>query len=126
MDYPFISCSIICIDNYSYYLCCSFIPRYLYNEFHPDEYKFKQLYDDFSDTLNCRCSRISIPYNLFTDSQATFHEVCASQFITQEWIDMIYGASVSFISSVDIRTTLSAFWQLYGFQYIYSKAAYFT
>ena len=42
-------------------------------------------------------------------------KVCSSQFITQEWINTIYSANVSYISPKDIRTTVSAFWQLVRF-----------
>ena len=79
---------------------------------HPTEDQFVQLYARYPNTLTCPCSRVSIQYREFVQSQVTFHEVCQSHFISQENIDASYGANVSFISPVDIRTTLSAFWQL--------------
>lgn len=81
----------------------------------PTEYKFKQLFDHFPETLQCPCSRISIQYHEFIRSQVIFHEVCQSKFITQEWIDTTYNANVTFISPNNIRTIISAFWQFVRF-----------
>ena len=78
----------------------------------PPEQLFHSLDAHYSDTLRCPCSRVSIQYSEFVQSQVAFHEVCGSSFITQEWIDAIYAANVSFVSPTDIRTTSSAFWQL--------------
>ena len=78
----------------------------------PSENTFKQLDDHYSDTLKCPCSIVDIQYSDFVQSQVTFHEVCESQFISQEWIDAIYSANVSFLPPTDVRTTLSAVWQL--------------
>ncbi|UJR06633.1 hypothetical protein I4U23_010917 [Adineta vaga] len=35
--------------------------------------------------------------------------VCSSKYITQEYINSVYNANVSFISFIDIRTTISSF-----------------
>lgn len=89
--------------------------------FRPTESEYKQLFDQYPDTLTCPCSRISIRYQEFTRVQVTFHEVCQSQFITQQWIDKIYSANVTFIPVNDIRTIISAFWQFVRFFCILSK-----
>ena len=78
----------------------------------PTEGQFVQLFACYPNTLTCPCSRVAIQYREIVRSQVTFHEVCQSHFISQENIDASYGANVSFLSPVDIRTTLSAFWQV--------------
>ncbi|CAF2879049.1 unnamed protein product [Rotaria sp. Silwood2] len=78
----------------------------------PSEKKFKEIYDKYRDTLKCPCSRVSAQYSEFAYFQVTFHEVCNSEFVSQEWIDEVYGANVSFIPPNDVRTILSHFWQL--------------
>ncbi|CAF4774972.1 unnamed protein product [Rotaria sp. Silwood2] len=78
----------------------------------PSEKKFKEIYDKYPDTLKCPCSRVSAQYSEFAYFQVTFHEVCNSEFVSQEWIDEVYGANVSFIPPNDVRTILSHFWQL--------------
>ena len=78
----------------------------------PTEDQFVELHARYPNTLTCPCSRVAIQYREIVRSQVTFHEVCQSKFISQENIDASYGANVTFISPVDIRTTLSAFWQV--------------
>ena len=78
----------------------------------PTEDQFVQLHARYPNTLTCPCSRVAIQYREIVRCQVTFHEVCESHFISQENIDASYGANVTFISPVDIRTTLSAFWQV--------------
>lgn len=77
----------------------------------PSEQNFRHLYTYYSDTIQCPCSQVTVQYSKFIQSQATLHEVCNSELISQPWIDGIYGANVSFVSPTDVRTILSAFWQ---------------
>ena len=77
----------------------------------PSEQNFLHLYAYYSDTVKCPCSQVTIQYSKFIQLQATLHEVCSSELISQPWIDGIYGANVSFISPTDVRTILRAFWQ---------------
>ena len=78
----------------------------------PTEQQFEELHSRQRDTINCPCSRVAIQYVDFVHFDARVHEVCKSHFISQAYIDAIYGANVSFIPPTDIRTTISAFWQL--------------
>lgn len=80
----------------------------------PSEHRFIQLNTEYSDTLKCPCTHITQLFGDIVRIQVSFHEICHSRFISQEYIDVIYAANVSFISPVDIRTTISAFWQLIG------------
>ncbi|CAF4431986.1 unnamed protein product, partial [Adineta steineri] len=41
-----------------------------------------------------------------------FHQVCSSDFIFQQWINFIFQANSTFIWPIDVRTSLSAMWQL--------------
>ncbi|CAF2707754.1 unnamed protein product, partial [Rotaria sp. Silwood2] len=78
----------------------------------PSENKFKEIYDKYSNTLTCPCSRVTAQYSDFAHVQFTVHEVCNSELISQEWINETYGANVSFIPPNDVRTILSHFWLL--------------
>ncbi|CAF3891451.1 unnamed protein product [Rotaria sp. Silwood1] len=79
--------------------------------FRPSEDEFKKLCDKFPDTLKCPCSQVAIQYSYFTNIDVKFHEVCESQFITQNWIDSVYHVNVSIIPPNDVRTIMSNFWQ---------------
>ncbi|CAF4906367.1 unnamed protein product [Rotaria sp. Silwood1] len=78
--------------------------------YNPSESKFREIYEKYPNTYTCPCSHVSVQYNQFAYFQITFHEVCKSEFISQEWIDTTYSANVSFIPPNDIRTILSHFW----------------
>jgi hypothetical protein len=80
-------------------------------ENNPSESEFQWLYPRYSDTIKCPCSRIAIPYSEFIRYDATFHEVCSSQFISQTWIDAVYTANRTFLVPNDVRITLNIFWQ---------------
>lgn len=77
----------------------------------PSEVEFQRLYARYSSTIKCVCSRIAIPYSEFTRYDATFHEVCSSEFISQTWIDAVYVSNRRFLVPNDMRMTLSTFWQ---------------
>ncbi|CAF4326086.1 unnamed protein product [Rotaria sp. Silwood2] len=78
----------------------------------PTAEKFKKLYDHYPNTLKCPCSSLTVQYDEFANFQVTFHEVCQNLFISQEWINEVYAANVSFIPPDDVRTIISNFWQL--------------
>jgi len=45
--------------------------------------------------LQCSCSRLSIPYSsFFSFVRPTLHEVCSSDFITQNWISFMFTPNI--------------------------------
>ncbi|UJR06625.1 hypothetical protein I4U23_010909 [Adineta vaga] len=78
----------------------------------PSHTRFLQLANAYSNTLNCPCSKYAINYQTFVTTQVRFHEVCSSQFIEQNWFDMIFtNTNISIHSIDDFRVTLIFFWQ---------------
>ena len=63
------------------------------------------------ETTRCPCSRVSISFSEFIRLDVTYHPVCSSDFISQTWIDATFNENVTRLSPVDVRKTLSAFWQ---------------
>lgn len=54
----------------------------------PSLSEYDRLQNIYSDTLQCPCSKTSIPYNAFIfHLNATFHPICSSEFITSKWSD---------------------------------------
>jgi hypothetical protein len=51
----------------------------------PTMTQYLQLYSIYPQTLTCPCTQISISYGAFLDVQYTFHQVCSSFFITEDW-----------------------------------------
>ena len=53
---------------------------------HPSKEQFEVLPIDAS----CSCSRISISYGRIVSLQASFHQVCSSDFVSDRWLNAIY------------------------------------
>ncbi|CAF0788979.1 unnamed protein product [Adineta steineri] len=72
----------------------------------PSIKEYSQLYNSYSQTLTCECTQISINYEEFIQIQYKLHQVCRSDFVTQEWIDYVansYGNDGTFYDT--FRTT---------------------
>ncbi|CAF1277980.1 unnamed protein product [Adineta steineri] len=54
---------------------------------YPTEFQFTQLQEKYPRSLSCSCSSISISYSNFTIIQPQYHQLCRSDFISEEWID---------------------------------------
>ena len=48
--------------------------------------QYSQLYSQYSQTLTCPCTQISINYENFIHIQYTLHQVCTSFFVTDQWL----------------------------------------
>ncbi|UJR11699.1 hypothetical protein I4U23_015880 [Adineta vaga] len=78
----------------------------------PTKIQYEQLFVQYSDSLQCPCTQISIFYNEFTRITSSFHQVCSSEFVSQQWIDFVFATNLTFIWTMDVRTSMSAMWQL--------------
>ena len=78
----------------------------------PSYAQFSELMNKYSSTLHCPCSKTGIAYDTFVSVNVSFHQVCSSEFIEQEWIDLVFSESNRSSPSLDdFRLTLSFFWQ---------------
>ncbi|CAF3727584.1 unnamed protein product [Adineta steineri] len=78
----------------------------------PSQSIYENLQNKYATSLQCSCTKISIPYGDFVKIVPLFHQVCSSDFISQQWINFIFQANSTFIWPIDVRTSLSAMWQL--------------
>jgi hypothetical protein len=51
--------------------------------------QYSKLYATYSQTLTCPCTTISINYGKFLHVEYTFHQVCSSVFVTENWISYL-------------------------------------
>ena len=75
---------------------------------------YHDLYNAYDTTLVCTCSQISIPYKKFVYIQPSFHQICSSVFITQQWITYLFknvNISENIFSTLDFRMTSVAQFQ---------------
>ncbi|CAF1136735.1 unnamed protein product [Adineta steineri] len=65
---------------------------------------FDQLYDQYPSTLRCPCQNTTIEKELITKIKPEYHEVCKSDFISSEWINLQFLQSSSLpLKTRDIR-----------------------
>ncbi|CAF0982336.1 unnamed protein product [Adineta ricciae] len=57
--------------------------------------QYEQLYVRYPDTLNCPCNEISIKYRELVELIPSYHEVCSSVFVSDEWIRYLYIVDVA-------------------------------
>jgi hypothetical protein len=78
----------------------------------PSQSLYESLQKKYAGSLKCPCTEISILHEKFVKIDPSFHQVCSSDFISQRWIDFVFKADSTLISPIDVRTSLSAMWQL--------------
>jgi hypothetical protein len=48
---------------------------------------YTELQTKYSQTIVCPCTQISINYEKFISFNPTFHQICSSDFVTEQWIN---------------------------------------
>jgi hypothetical protein len=75
---------------------------------HPTKEQFEALPTD----AQCSCSQISLSYGKFISLQASYHQVCSSDFVSDRWFNAInFGANSTYFHIRDFRTYGSAQFQ---------------
>ncbi|CAF4031279.1 unnamed protein product, partial [Adineta steineri] len=62
----------------------------------PSQMIFKNLNEKYMSTLQCPCSSIANSYELFTSLSPTFHPICSSLFLSNDWIVSISDMLISY------------------------------
>lgn len=80
------------IALYSVFIFSAFRPKSVSIQISkPSLSTYQVLLKDYSDSLQCSCSQISISYETFLSVESRFHDLCSSEFISNEWINYLYG-----------------------------------
>jgi hypothetical protein len=90
----------------------------------PTQIEYEKLLEKYPNSLQCPCTQISILYDDFAKIKPSFHQVCSSDFVSQEWIDFTFGTNTTFIWPMDVRTNMSAMWQIIAALCKYSNATF--
>lgn len=69
---------------------------------------FNELYLKHSNKLSCPCSTIAIPYKNFVRNKITYHPVCSSIFVSNQWVDALYLSNATRYVPTDFRSIASA------------------
>ena len=85
---------------------------------HPSLDTYTKLYDNYSSTLVCPCSQISVPYSKFLSINYTLHQICSSTLVSSAWLkvtldfDQEQFANTSADVIVDFRRVAPSYFQL--------------
>ncbi|CAF4047064.1 unnamed protein product [Rotaria sordida] len=60
----------------------------------------------------CRCSQTSIPYPQFVSFNLQFHQVCSSDFVSEEWFSSLFNVNTSNYHPLDFRLVASSQFQV--------------
>ena len=65
--------------------------------------QYTKLYSKYSQTLSCQCKKISNNYNDFLRINYTFHQVCNSVFLTDQWLSYLGSEGNKSYNMYDFR-----------------------
>lgn len=78
----------------------------------PSEISYRDLYERYQTSLSCPCKRIANYYRDFVEISITYHPVCKSWLISNEWIDQLFNPNLTIFESNDFRLTAGSYFQL--------------
>ncbi|CAF1022237.1 unnamed protein product [Adineta steineri] len=61
----------------------------------PSLITYKQLQKSYNNSLECSCSNIAIPFQKFVTWSPRLHQLCSSDFITDNWISLLSFTQVT-------------------------------
>ena len=78
----------------------------------PSMTEFEHLSLKYPLTLSCPCSQMTIPYKQFLTFSPQYHQICSSEFVTQQWIKSLFKISINDYHPLDFRIVGSAQFQV--------------
>ncbi|CAF1360546.1 unnamed protein product [Rotaria sordida] len=76
-------------------------------------FTYRYLLTNYRNWLQCSCSHISIEHQSFLTIKSRIHQICSSNFVSNDWIDYIYNTIDPFqLNYTDFRTTAVGQYQL--------------
>ncbi|CAF3953325.1 unnamed protein product, partial [Rotaria sp. Silwood1] len=76
----------------------------------PTQEQYEKLLKQYSQTLQCPCTTISIPYEDFLRVAPIYHQVCSSDFIQSWWYQSLLPLNVSDLS-LEFLPSVSSYFQ---------------
>ena len=72
--------------------------------------KFQLLSIQYPTSLRCPCQNVSIPQNTFINLEPRFHQICSSDFISKDWLNLMNSIGFHQVSN-DFSFTGGLFFQ---------------
>ncbi|CAF3965240.1 unnamed protein product, partial [Adineta steineri] len=61
---------------------------------------YKQLQKSYNNSLECSCSNIAVPFEKFVTWSPRLHQLCSSDFITENWITLLSFTQVTLLGPI--------------------------
>jgi len=71
---------------------------------------FEHLNDEYENALSCPCNELSMNYSESVSIESTFHPICLSDFIEQDWFNKI--ANRNNYAYIDFRGSAMSYFQI--------------
>ena len=65
--------------------------------FNPSLKMYNDLDHLYPERLDCRCSIVTIPYEIFVSLSPRLHEICFSDFVDEVWIEILMSITYQMI-----------------------------
>ena len=78
----------------------------------PSINSFDRLSVDYSSSLSCLCSQISMAHGQVLTFAPEYHQVCSSEFVGQKWISSLFNVTASNYYPLDFRLFSSSQFQI--------------
>lgn len=82
---------------------------------YPSISQFEYFHKHYESTLICRCSQSNINYNQIISFSPQFHEICSSEFVTQQFISSLFTINMSRYAALDFRLMAMSQFQVLTF-----------
>ncbi|CAF3224735.1 unnamed protein product [Rotaria sp. Silwood2] len=78
----------------------------------PSVNDFEEIFKRYPTTVMCRCSLVSIPYAQLISFNVQYHQVCSSDFVTEEWFSSLFNINTTSYYPLDFRLMAFAQFQV--------------
>ncbi|CAF1463047.1 unnamed protein product, partial [Rotaria sp. Silwood1] len=78
----------------------------------PSSNDFEILFNSYTTKVLCQCSQTSIPYSQFVSLNPQFHQICSSDFISEQWFSSLFNINTINYYPLDFRLIASSQFQV--------------
>ncbi|UJR17488.1 hypothetical protein I4U23_004383 [Adineta vaga] len=78
----------------------------------PSQAKYELLQENYSSSLECPCSTVTIPHREFLSISPIYHEVCSSIFVSNVWLTSLHNINRTRYYQLDFRANGISIFQL--------------
>ncbi|CAF2745892.1 unnamed protein product [Rotaria sp. Silwood2] len=90
---------------------------------HPSLETYENLFNEYSTTIQCPCSQVSVPYGAFLNVTFVLHQVCSSDLVSPSWLHYLASFNPTLVPAWT-ETRFSRDFRLEGVSYFQLLATF--